>query len=64
MERLITRLLFVFSIYKLIYIYFFLFSFFFQNDSLSPSSFSFEDFLTFYKNLSGRTEVEKIFDEL
>uniref|UniRef100_A0A1B6CHB2 1-phosphatidylinositol 4,5-bisphosphate phosphodiesterase n=1 Tax=Clastoptera arizonana TaxID=38151 RepID=A0A1B6CHB2_9HEMI len=35
-----------------------------KNDAISPSKFSFEDFFNFYKNLTQRTEVEKIFEEL
>lgn len=36
----------------------------FQNECLNPAAFSFEDFLTFYKNLTQRSELEKIFDGL
>lgn len=35
-----------------------------KGDSLSLSKFQFEDFFNLYKNLTQRTEVDKIFDEL
>ncbi|XP_077286123.1 phospholipase C at 21C isoform X2 [Arctopsyche grandis] len=35
-----------------------------KNDNISPSKFQFEDFFTFYKNLTQRTEVEKVFEDL
>ncbi|XP_049835190.1 1-phosphatidylinositol 4,5-bisphosphate phosphodiesterase classes I and II [Schistocerca gregaria] len=35
-----------------------------KNDALSLQKFQFEDFFNFYKNLTQRTEVEKIFEEL
>lgn len=35
-----------------------------KNDSISLQKFQFEDFFNFYKNLTQRTEVEKVFDEL
>ncbi|XP_054262256.1 1-phosphatidylinositol 4,5-bisphosphate phosphodiesterase classes I and II [Macrosteles quadrilineatus] len=35
-----------------------------KNDAISPQKFTFEDFFTFYKNLTARSEVEKIFEEL
>ncbi|XP_075225667.1 phospholipase C at 21C isoform X2 [Lycorma delicatula] len=35
-----------------------------KNDALSPQKFMFEEFFTFYKNLTQRAEVEKIFEEL
>ncbi|KAK7575739.1 hypothetical protein V9T40_012025 [Parthenolecanium corni] len=35
-----------------------------KNECLNPAAFSFEDFLTFYKNLTQRSELEKIFDGL
>lgn len=35
-----------------------------KNDALSIQRFSFEDFFNFYKNLTMRTEVEKIFEEM
>lgn len=48
------------------YINFYLFfSFIFiQNDTISPSKFTFEEFFQFYKNMTGRNEVEKVFDEI
>ena len=36
----------------------------FQNDTIDPSKFTFEDFFTFYRHLVGRTEVDKVFDEM
>lgn len=35
-----------------------------KNDTLPLSKFQFEDFFNLYKNLTQRSEVEKIFDEL
>ncbi|XP_069691797.1 1-phosphatidylinositol 4,5-bisphosphate phosphodiesterase classes I and II isoform X2 [Periplaneta americana] len=35
-----------------------------KNDALSLQKFQFEDFFNFYKSLTHRVEVEKIFDEL
>lgn len=35
-----------------------------KNDTLPLSKFAFEDFFNLYKNLTQRSEVEKIFDEL
>nr|XP_018906114.1 PREDICTED: 1-phosphatidylinositol 4,5-bisphosphate phosphodiesterase classes I and II [Bemisia tabaci] len=35
-----------------------------KNDTVSVQKFQFEDFFNFYKNLTQRTEVEKIFEEL
>jgi len=35
-----------------------------QNDALSLQKFQFEDFFNFYKSLTHRVEVEKIFEEL
>lgn len=35
-----------------------------KNDTINPQKFQFEDFFNFYKNLTQRTEVEKVFDEL
>ncbi|RZF39598.1 hypothetical protein LSTR_LSTR001119 [Laodelphax striatellus] len=35
-----------------------------KNDALNPQKFSFEEFFNFYKNLTQRAEVEKIFEEL
>lgn len=35
-----------------------------KGDSLPLNKFQFEDFFNLYKNLTQRTEVEKIFDEL
>ncbi|CAL8090516.1 unnamed protein product [Orchesella dallaii] len=33
-----------------------------KGDTINPSKFTFEDFFQFYKNMTGRTEVEKVFD--
>lgn len=33
-------------------------------DTISQSKFQFEDFFAFYKNLTQRTEVQKIFNNL
>ncbi|ODN05604.1 1-phosphatidylinositol 4,5-bisphosphate phosphodiesterase beta-1, partial [Orchesella cincta] len=33
-----------------------------KNDTINPSKFTFEDFFQFYKNMTGRSEVEKVFD--
>lgn len=35
-----------------------------KSETLSLSKFQFEDFFNLYKNLTQRSEVEKIFDEL
>lgn len=35
-----------------------------KNDALSLNKFTFDDFLHFYKNLVGRTDVERAFDEM
>ncbi|XP_046663735.1 1-phosphatidylinositol 4,5-bisphosphate phosphodiesterase classes I and II isoform X2 [Homalodisca vitripennis] len=35
-----------------------------KNDAISPQKFTFEDFFNFYKNLTQRSEIEKIFEEL
>lgn len=35
-----------------------------KNDSLLQNKFQFEDFYNLYKNLTQRSEVEKIFEEL
>ena len=35
-----------------------------KDDSVHISQFTFEDFYTFYKNLTVREEVEKIFEKL
>lgn len=35
-----------------------------KSDTISPSKFQFEDFFTFYKNLTQRSEVEKVFETL
>ncbi|KAI5752970.1 hypothetical protein M8J77_022342 [Diaphorina citri] len=37
---------------------------FVMNDAISLSKFTFEEFFTFYKNLTNRIEVEKIFDQI
>jgi len=36
---------------------------YFQTESVNPAKFGFEEFFTFYKNLTGRPEVEKVFDD-
>lgn len=35
-----------------------------KNDTISIEKFQFEDFFNLYKNLSQRSEVEKVFNEL
>lgn len=35
-----------------------------KNDTISVEKFQYEDFFTFYKNLTQRTEVEKVFTEM
>ncbi|KAJ8308701.1 hypothetical protein KUTeg_013575 [Tegillarca granosa] len=35
-----------------------------KNDTLDPSKFQFEDYFNFYRHLVGRTEVDKVFDEV
>ncbi|RZC39107.1 1-phosphatidylinositol 4,5-bisphosphate phosphodiesterase classes I and II, partial [Asbolus verrucosus] len=35
-----------------------------KNDAISPEKFQFEDFFNFYKNLTQRTEVEKVFYDI
>lgn len=35
-----------------------------KNDAISAQKFQFEDFYNFYKNLTCRTEVEKVFGEM
>lgn len=35
-----------------------------QNDFISPAKFMFEDFFTFYKNLTTRPEVAQLFDDV
>lgn len=35
-----------------------------KNDTISVEKFQFEDFFNLYKNLTQRTEVEKVFNEL
>ncbi|XP_061173851.1 1-phosphatidylinositol 4,5-bisphosphate phosphodiesterase beta-1-like isoform X2 [Saccostrea echinata] len=35
-----------------------------QNETIDPNKFSFEDFFSFYRHLIGRTEVDKVFDEV
>ena len=35
-----------------------------KGDTLALTKFQFEDFFNLYKNLSQRTEVEKVYDEL
>lgn len=35
-----------------------------KNDTISAEKFQYEDFFIFYKNLTQRTEVEKVFNEV
>lgn len=35
-----------------------------KNDTISGEKFQFEDFFNFYKNLTQRSEVEKVFNEV
>lgn len=35
-----------------------------KNDAINPEKFTFADFFRFYKSLTQRTEVERIFHEL
>ncbi|KYB27786.1 1-phosphatidylinositol 4,5-bisphosphate phosphodiesterase classes I and II-like Protein [Tribolium castaneum] len=35
-----------------------------KNDTLSPEKFQFEDFFNFYKNLTQRSEIEKVFNDI
>lgn len=35
-----------------------------KNDTISVEKFQYEDFFNFYKNLTQRTEVEKVFNEM
>lgn len=35
-----------------------------KNDTISVEKFQYEDFFNFYKNLTQRTEVEKVFSEM
>ncbi|XP_065944462.1 1-phosphatidylinositol 4,5-bisphosphate phosphodiesterase beta-1 isoform X5 [Magallana gigas] len=35
-----------------------------QNETIDPNRFSFEEFFSFYRHLVGRTEVDKVFDEV
>ncbi|XP_062621888.1 1-phosphatidylinositol 4,5-bisphosphate phosphodiesterase classes I and II-like isoform X3 [Saccostrea cucullata] len=35
-----------------------------KNETIDPNKFSFEDFFSFYRHLIGRTEVDKVFDEV
>lgn len=35
-----------------------------KNDTISAEKFQFEDFFNFYKNLTQRAEVEKVFNEM
>lgn len=35
-----------------------------KNDTISVEKFQFEDFFNFYKNLTQRSEVEKVFAEM
>lgn len=35
-----------------------------KNDTISQTKFQFEDFFSFYKSLTQRTEVQKIFNNL
>ncbi|XP_065944473.1 1-phosphatidylinositol 4,5-bisphosphate phosphodiesterase beta-1 isoform X15 [Magallana gigas] len=35
-----------------------------KNETIDPNRFSFEEFFSFYRHLVGRTEVDKVFDEV
>ncbi|XP_044255900.1 1-phosphatidylinositol 4,5-bisphosphate phosphodiesterase classes I and II [Tribolium madens] len=35
-----------------------------KNDTISPEKFQFEDFFNFYKNLTQRSEIEKVFNDI
>ena len=35
-----------------------------KNDTISPEKFQFEDFFNFYKNLTQRSEIEKVFNDM
>lgn len=35
-----------------------------KTDTISPEKFQFEDFFNFYKNLTQRTEIEKVFNDM
>ncbi|XP_053374625.1 1-phosphatidylinositol 4,5-bisphosphate phosphodiesterase beta-1-like isoform X2 [Mercenaria mercenaria] len=35
-----------------------------KNDTIDPNKFTFDDFFTFYRHLVGRTECDKVFDEI
>ncbi|XP_052272582.1 1-phosphatidylinositol 4,5-bisphosphate phosphodiesterase beta-1-like isoform X3 [Dreissena polymorpha] len=35
-----------------------------KTDTIDPNKFTFDDFFTFYRHLIGRTEVDKVFDEI
>ncbi|KAK3092878.1 hypothetical protein FSP39_008286 [Pinctada imbricata] len=35
-----------------------------KNETIDPGKFTFEDFFNFYRHLVGRTEVDKVFDEV
>lgn len=35
-----------------------------KNDTISPEKFGLEDFFNFYKDLTQRTEVKKVFQEM
>ncbi|XP_078316374.1 1-phosphatidylinositol 4,5-bisphosphate phosphodiesterase classes I and II-like isoform X3 [Crassostrea virginica] len=35
-----------------------------QNETIDPNKFSFDEFFNFYRHLVGRTEVDKVFDEV
>lgn len=35
-----------------------------KNDTISVEKFQYEDFFNFYKNMTQRTEVEKVFNEM
>lgn len=35
-----------------------------KNDTISLDKFQFEDFFNFYKNLTQRSEIEKVFNDM
>ncbi|KAL3875090.1 hypothetical protein ACJMK2_038024 [Sinanodonta woodiana] len=35
-----------------------------KNDTIDPNGFTFDDFFNFYRHLCGRTEVDKVFEEI
>lgn len=50
--------------YKRHSLFIFILNFFMKDDAISLSQFGFDDFYRFYKKLTGRQEVERIFEEL